>query len=124
MNSSEQNLNDDRAKEPVPYMNTLTAVSNKVTKLGYTDTFKVTKQGLHSAQRDKFYGPDEIIVTDFYRFEGQSDPADNSILYVIETNDGAKGMLVDAYGPYADAVVNNFITDVEEINKKVVKGDK
>ena len=112
------------AREPVPYMNTLTSVSNKVTKLGYTDTFKVTKQGLHSTQKDKFYGPDEITVTDFYRFEGPSDPADNSILYVIETNDGAKGMLVDAYGPYADAVVNKFMADVEEVSKKVVKSDK
>jgi len=54
----------------------------------------------------------------FYRFEGSSDPADNSILFAIETSDGKHGTLVDAFGPYADTKVTSFIQQVEEINKK------
>jgi hypothetical protein len=57
------------------------------------------------------------------RFEGASDPADNTILYVIETNDGIKGTLVDAYGSYADPKVTTFMEEVAEINKKTVKKD-
>ena len=32
-----------------------------------------------------------------------SDPDDSSVLYALEGPDGAKGLLVDAYGAYADA---------------------
>jgi hypothetical protein len=44
-------------------------------------------------------------------------------MYQIETSDGTKGVLVDAYGPYADAKVNDFMRQVEDIQKKVVKHD-
>ena len=56
-----------------------------------------------------------------YRFEGQSDPADNAIMYVVETGDGVKGTLIDAYGAYADENVNKFMSEVEEISKKEIK---
>jgi len=57
----------------------------------------VTQEGLFSYTREKNYRPEEICIINFYRFEGQSDPADNAILYVIETNDGSKGTIIDAY---------------------------
>ena len=34
----------------------------------------------------------------FYRFEGMTNPGDNTILYLITTSDGKKGLLVDNYG--------------------------
>jgi len=104
--------------EPVPFMNTLTERINKATKEGYTDALKITKQGLYSASKNKVYTPDEVKVVDFFRFEGQSDPADSAIMYVIETTDGLKGVLIDAYGTYADEHMNKFMTEVEEISKK------
>ena len=107
--------------EPVPFMNTLTERINKATKDGYTDTLKITKQGLYSESKHRAYAPDQVKVVDFFRFEGQSDPADNAIMYVIETSDGLKGILIDAYGAYADEHINKFMTDVEEINKKEKK---
>ena len=103
------------------FMNTLTSCVNKVTKDGYTDNFKVTKEGLYSSIKEKHYKPEEVQVINFYRFEGQSDPGDNAIMYVVETTDGQKGILVDAYGPYSDANVNTFMNAVEAINKKVDK---
>lgn len=106
------------ASNDMPLMNTLTERVNKATKDGYTDSLKVTKQGLYSASKDKTYAPAEIKVIDFYRFEGLSDPADSAIMYVIETTDGVKGVLIDAYGAYADEQVNKFMAEVEEISKK------
>ena len=103
--------------EEIPPMNTLTERVNKAVKNGFTDNFKITKQGLYSSTRDKTYLPTEVSIKDFYRFEGLSDPADNAIMYVIETNDGQKGTLIDAYGAYADENVNKFIAEVEEIAK-------
>ena len=108
----------EAAKQEIPAMNTLTERVNKMTQNGYTDNMKVTKDGLYSTEKDKTYAPNEITIIDFFRFEGQSDPADNAILYVIETEDGCKGMLIDSYGAYADELINKFITEVESINKK------
>jgi len=101
-----------------PVMNTLTSCLNKAVKDGYRDNLKITKQGLYSSIKDKHYCPQDVKIIDFFRFEGASDPADNSIMYVIETEDGVKGTLVDAYGTYADETINKFMTEVEEINKK------
>lgn len=103
-------------------MNTLAMVVNKAVLNGYTEQFKVGSRGFHGAEEgSKAYLPEEICICNFYRFEGESDPADNSILYVIETNDGRKGTLVDAYGPYADAKVTEFMQQVEAMEKKTNK---
>lgn len=100
------------------YMNTLTDCVNKVVKDGYTDNYKVTEEGLFSPGLGRHFQPEEVHVVDFFRFEGEADPADNTILYVIEIDQGTKGTLVDAYGPYASERVNRFMKDVEDIQKK------
>lgn len=100
------------------YMNTLTSCINKVVKEGYTDNYKITEVGLFSPEKNCHYKPEDVEVVDFFRFEGQTDPADNNILYVIQTKNGTKGTLVDGYGPYANERVNKFMREVEEIHKK------
>lgn len=94
------------------------AIDNSV-KRGYSENFKVGARGLTTDTQEKHYSPSEVKIDDFYRFEGYSDPNDNSILYLIEATDGAKGLLVDAYGAYADARVSKFIAAVAEIEKKI-----
>ena len=101
-------------------MKTLTVCLNKLILEGYNIDFKVTEKGeaLTALQTEKTYRPEQIHVVNFYRFEGASDPADNSILYAIETSDGVKGTLVDAFGPYADRKVEAFMKTVDDISKK------
>ena len=105
----------------MPYMKSLANCLNRMVTEGYTADFKVTEQGLEAPETDSRYAPEQIQVVNFFRFEGQSDPDDNAILYVIETNDGTKGTLIDAYGVYNDARVAQFMRDVESIQKKVQK---
>jgi len=99
-------------------MKTLASVLNKIVKDGYEENFKVTDKGLQSLETEKIYGPDQVNIVNFYRFEGASDPSESAILYVIEATDGAKGSLTDAYGMYADPEIDKFIKDVENIAKK------
>lgn len=99
-------------------MKTLADCINKMVAEGYTEDFKIAEAGLLSLHDEKLYKPDEVQVNNFYRFEGASDPADNSILYAIETNDGVRGTLTDAYGPYADPQVTKFMEEVSQIEKK------
>jgi hypothetical protein len=99
-------------------MTTMTAVMNKLYGEGYKENFIAKEQGLEAQETKKIYLPADVKIANFYRFEGESDPADNSILYAIETSDGIKGMLVDSYGPNSNQKVTKFITEVEEITKK------
>lgn len=99
-------------------MKTLASCINKLVLDGYTGNFKVTEKGLLSLEKQKNYKPEEVHILNFFRFEGASDPADNSILYAIETTDGTKGTLTDAYGSYGDEQVGKFIKQVESIEKK------
>jgi hypothetical protein len=105
----------------MPYMKSLATCLNRMVNDGYTEDFKVTEQGLQSIQHDHNYAPEQIEVVNFYRFEGESDPDDNAILYIIETADGTKGTLVDAYGTYNDPRVSQFMRDVQIIQKKITK---
>ena len=104
-------------------MKSLSTCLNKLVLDGYAEDFSAGERGLLSLQSERIYEPSQVHVVNFFRFEGASDPADNTILYVIETNDGIKGTLVDAYGSYADARVTSFMQEVEDINKKTVNND-
>lgn len=100
-------------------MTTMTGCMNKLQSDGYTENFIAKEKGLEAPSKQKVYTPDQIKINSFYRFEGESDPGDNAIVYAVETNDGIKGMLVDSYGgPYANHNVSQFITEVENISKK------
>jgi hypothetical protein len=104
----------------VPWMKSLATCANKMREEGYTEDFQVDKEGLSKfGQGTKYYQPEDVRIVNFYRFEGVSDPGDNIIMYVIETNDGVKGTLVDGYGAYASDHVAKFIVKVEEIQKQI-----
>lgn len=80
---------------------------------GYTDEYEVKDGKLHNFTSEKMYAPQDITAVNFYRFEGASNPDDMSILYAIETRDGRKGTVIDAYGAYADAKIGEFMKLVE-----------
>ena len=105
----------------VPYLKSLVECHKKMVDDGYKEEFLVEDDKLKSLNSDKLYGPTEISIVNFFRFEGESNPDDNSIMYVIETNDGIKGTLIDAYGIYNDPRIAQFIQDVGDIHKRVVK---
>lgn len=106
------------SEQLMPEMRTLAYCSNKAVEDGYKESFKATRDGLESLETQKKYKPEDIHVVNFYRFEGITDPADMSVLYVIETADGAKGTLVDAYGTYSDPEVAKVIQRISSIDKK------
>ena len=85
--------------------NDLTTLSSVLEKLRIRkqDTeFKFDTKQKAFGSGSKFYRPDELVIIKTYRFEGASDPGDNSILYLIEGNDGTVGYSMDAYGVYSN----------------------
>ncbi len=90
---------------------------------GFSENFKVVSKGLATEDDKIIYAPHDVTISNFYRYEGMSDPQDNAILYLIETADGKKGMLIDAYGVDADAKISSFIKRVEDIQKETQNKD-
>jgi hypothetical protein len=99
-------------------------VTNTLKKNGFTEDFRITEEGMCAGNSSKTYRPDEVRIVDFYRFEGNTNPDDMSIMYAIETMDGQKGTISNSYGPYADATVDDFLKQVEDIGKNLDKEHK
>ena len=104
-------------KPEIPWMKSLSSCVNRMKNEGYVEDFQVTEKGLTTFDHRKSFDPHQVRILSFYRFEGESDPGDNNILYVIETDDGTKGTLVDGYGAYAGEEVSKFIVEIERIQK-------
>lgn len=76
---------------------------------GFTTDFNLADDGLESKELKKTWKAKDLNVIKFYRFEGMSNPSDNSILYCIETADGEKGLLVDNYDSSAGCASQEMI---------------
>ncbi len=98
-------------------LKTLSQCINSLKRHGFEKDFKVEGEMLHTIEGDDSFSPDQVKILNFYRFEGDSDPGDMSILYAIETSNGTKGTLVDAFGTYSNKKISDFILQVNDINK-------
>jgi hypothetical protein len=53
---------------------------------------------------------DEFVIDKYYRFDENSDPSDQSIIYAISlVKDGLKGILVNGYGIYSEPLTNEIL---------------
>lgn len=77
---------------------TLSEAINGLKEDGYTHDFNLIDEHLELKSEKERYTADEFDVDKIYRFEGMSNPSDNSILWAITTSKGKKGTLVDGYG--------------------------
>ena len=80
-------------------------VSNAIEALhkqGYTIDFKIENDAL-TCNEQKF-DANNFDVVDVYRYEGNSDPADEAAVYAIKSSTGLKGILITGYGASADDV--------------------
>jgi hypothetical protein len=93
-------------------MTTMVSCTANLSADGYTENFIAKAEGLEAPSTQKIYKPAEVKINSFY-------PADNSILYAVETNDGIKGLLIDAYDTHTNSHVSEFILEVEDIQKSV-----
>jgi hypothetical protein len=89
---------------------TMLEALNDLKARGFTLDFNLAKDSLHSSTQDITLQPDDFEIVELYRFEGPSDPADNSIVYAINSSKyGIKGTLTDAYGVYSDDLSEDLL---------------
>ena len=94
---------------------TLAGVMQDLTVRGFTEQFKAVPEGLRAVRNGHIFAPGEVTIVENYRFEGESDPDDMSIVYAIETRSGLRGTLIDAFGVYADPRVGAFLRNVTRV---------
>ena len=95
-------------------MTTLTSVLEKLRVKKQDNEFKWTEKGF-TVNDQKFYQPEDLTIVKTYRFEGESDPGDSSILYLLEAVDGQMGYSLDAYGAYSnhEEMYDEFIRKIK-----------
>ncbi len=50
------------------------------------------------------FKPEDFEIVEWYRFEGNTDPSDEAVVYGIASKDGRKGVLVSGYGISAEGM--------------------
>lgn len=96
-------------------MTTVTSILEKLRIKKRDKEFRMTPEGF-TAGTGKYYTPEDLKIIKTYRFEGESDPGDNMVIYVIEANDGLIGYSMDAYGVYSDHDDDGYDDFIRKIN--------
>ena len=71
-------------------------------KRGFTLDFNLAENCL-ICQGNRFDVRD-FEISEWYRFEGDTDPSDEAVVYAVESGNGVKGVLVTGYGISAEGM--------------------
>ena len=88
---------------------TVTEAVNDLKRRGYTIDFNVEFDRIVCHETPISLLPAEFEIVEVHRYEGNSDPDDEEVVYAIESRHGQKGILVDAFGLYADEVSTELL---------------
>jgi len=90
--------------------NTLLEAINGLKKEGYTEDFNLGVSCIDCQANGYKLFHDEFVIDKYFRFEDDTDPASQSIIYAISSEKyGLKGMLVNGYGIYSDPLSNEML---------------
>jgi len=88
---------------------TVSTALQELRKRGFTVDFNLKFDRIHDTGKSDALHVDNFEIVEHYRFEGNSDPADEAIVYAITTKDGRKGVLVHGYGAYSEDISEDMI---------------
>jgi len=94
---------------------TMTDALRDLRTRGYTVDFSLAENCI-ICNEEKF-SPADFEIVETYRFEGNTDPADEADVYAIESNTGIKGVLVNGYGVYANTMNAEMAKKISSLNK-------
>ncbi len=103
------------SQDPEP-METVVEATQRLAADGYEANLVATDGGklLDSSSREE-YEARSVRVDEIVRFEGQSDPGDESILYAITAPDGTRGVYSAVYGPEAEAADDEVVKVLSQL---------
>lgn len=99
-------------------MSTMTTLSEIIEKLrteGYTEDFNLTENCIACAGNEVKLHPEHFVVDRHFRFEGDTNPDDEAIVYAISSVDGkTKGVLINSYGVYSDPLSDEMVKALKD----------
>ncbi|HMS63716.1 MAG TPA: phosphoribosylpyrophosphate synthetase [Ignavibacteria bacterium] len=95
---------------------TLSGTIEKFRSKEFIHDFYIQGDYLKCNDTNEKFKSDEVIINRINRYEGDSNPDDASIIYAITTKSGTQGILIDAFGVYANSRISEFIKRVS-VNK-------
>ena len=87
---------------------TVSEAVNGLKKRGYSIDFNLQEDCIYCNSTGRL-APEEFAITEVHRYEGQSDPADEAVVYAIESKHGEKGVLVNGFGISADSLSDDMV---------------
>jgi hypothetical protein len=99
-------------REGIAVMNTLSGTMADLDRQGFSHHFQVVGQRIRTLDGGGGFGADQVLIREWHRFEGVSDPDDMAIVYALESVNGIRGTLVDAFGAYSDPAISAFMEKV------------
>lgn len=100
-------------------MDTLAEAIERLEREGYTESFQVEAPGIRATKDGRLLEPRELVTREVVRFEGTSNPDDESILFALETRDGSlRGTLSTSFGPRSDPEAVEVIRALPEPAKR------
>ena len=89
---------------------TLSGTINKLREEGYVEDFNLRQNCLECRNGQFKVFTDDFKIDKYFRFEGDSNPSDQAILYAISSDRfNLKGVLVNAYGIYGEPVTDEMV---------------
>ncbi len=85
---------------------TLGGAVEELARRGFTERFRVVDGRLRALGTGEVLKTEDLVIREYHRFEGISDPDDMAIVYALESKGGIRGTVADAYGVYSDPALS------------------
>ena len=99
------------AERGTKYLTVACAVDD-LTRRGFTEDFRAVDGKLRTSGTGETVTPEDLVIREYHRFEGISDPDDMAIVYGVEASNGVRGTVVDAFGVYSDPALSALMARV------------
>ncbi len=94
---------------------TLSEAVNDLVKRGYTYNFNIKSDCIYCVENAINIHPEDFEIDEVYRFEGNTDPGDENVLFAISSAKyNLKGLLVNAFGVYADSFSSEIMAKLNK----------
>lgn len=89
----------------------MSEVMKELRNRGYKTDYIFKDNALYDPDKKQSYKPKDVAIDEDYRFEGETNPDDQAIMYAISAGQ-TKGILIDSYGVDPNLELQEFLNKV------------